>query len=366
MDVTAAVYVNGKFCAQRTTGVQRYARCALEAIDARLSTQAVAARWTLLLPAGAKVPSLRAIAIRHVPWRGPGALHGWEQLALPRAARGGLLLNLTGSAPAWRAAAQVCVLHDAAPFDQPQAYTAAFAAWYRWLFGRLARRPGTRLLTVSAFSQQRLAAALSVPQARFIVALGGAGHLDGVVADGAPLAAHGLDRLPFVLAVGSRNATKNLPRLAEAWPLVGRADVKLVLVGGANARVFGGSAAAPQLPGVLDLGPLDDAALKALYQRASAFVFPSLYEGFGLPPLEAMACGCPVAASSIAPVQAICGDAALYFDALSPRSIADVLRRLLDNAALRADLRDRGRRRAALFTWDATARALLDAVGAAT
>ena len=362
--MAGAVYVNGKFCAQRTTGVQRYARCALQALDARLAARSAASRWTLLLPAGATAPALRAIAIRHVPWRGPGALHGWEQLALPRAARGGLLLNLTGSAPAWGAPTQLCVLHDAAPFDQPQAYTAAYAIWYRWLFGRLARRPTTRLVTVSAFSQERLAAALSVPPERFTVAPGGAGHFDGMLADAAALAAHGLDRQPFVLAVGSRHATKNLARLAEAWPLVGRADVKLALVGGANARVFGGPAAAPVAPGVVDVGPLDDAGLKALYQRASAFVFPSLYEGFGLPPLEAMACGCPVAASSIAAVRAVCGDAALYFDALSPRSIADVLRRLLDDAALRAELRERGRRRAALFTWDATAQALLEAVEA--
>jgi glycosyltransferase involved in cell wall biosynthesis len=359
------VYVNGKFCAQRTTGVQRYARCALEAIDARLAAHFDARRWTLLLPPGAAAPALRAVRVQTVPWQGPGGLHGWEQWALPRAARGGLLVNLAGSAPAWGAAAQLCVLHDAAPFDQPQAYTTAFATWYRWLFGQLARRPSTRLVTVSASSQERLAAVLSVPRQRFTVAPGGAQHLESVVADAAPLTALGLRRQPFVLAVGSRNPTKNLPSLVQAWQIVGRADVKLALVGGANARVFGGRAAAPEVPGVVDAGPVDDAGLKALYERACAFVFPSLYEGFGLPPLEAMACGCPVAASAIPAVRAVCGDAALYFDALSPASIADTLRRLLDDAALRQDLRERGRRRAALFTWDATAQALLGAVGAA-
>jgi glycosyltransferase involved in cell wall biosynthesis len=308
---------------------------------------------------------LRSVLVRSVPWRGPGGLHGWEQWALPRAARDGVLLNLAGSAPAFGAAVQVCVMHDAAPFDQPQAYTAAFATWYRWLFGHLARRPATRLVTVSVFSQQRLAAALSVPRERFADAPGGAQHFDSVPADAAPRVALGLDRQPFVLAVASRNATKNLARLARAWPLVGRGDVKLALVGGVNARVFGGEVAASIAPGWVDVGPLDDAGLKALYERASAFVFPSLYEGFGLPPLEAMACGCPVAASDIPAVRAVAGDASLYFDPLAPASIADALRRLLGDAALREDLRARGRRRAALFTWDATAQALLDVVGSA-
>jgi glycosyltransferase involved in cell wall biosynthesis len=354
-----AVYVNGKFCAQRTTGVQRYARCALEAIDARLAARPDARRWTLLLPPDAVAPALRAVHVQGLPWNGPGGLHGWEQWALPRAARGGLLLNLAGSAPAWGAAAQLCVMHDAAPFDQPQAYTTAFATWYRWLFRHLATRPATRLVTVSDFSRERLAAALKVPSQRFAVAPGGAQHFDAVPADTAVLGAHGLQGQRFVLAVASRNPTKNLARLAQAWPRVGRADVQLALVGGANVRVFGGDAATPTAAGWVDVGPLDDAGLKALYEHASAFVFPSLYEGFGLPPLEAMACGCPVAVSDIPALRAVAGDAALLFDPLSPPSIADALRRLLDDAALRDDLRERGRRRAALFTWDATAQALL-------
>jgi glycosyltransferase involved in cell wall biosynthesis len=359
-----AVYVNGKFCAQRTTGVQRYARCALEAIDARLAVHQDGRRWTLLLPPGAAAPALRAVRVQCVPWNGPGGLHGWEQAALPRAARSGLLLNLAGSAPAW-GAASLCVMHDAAPFDQPQAYTRVFATWYRWLFRHLARRPATRLLTVSDFSRERLAAALSVPSQRFTVAPGGAQHLDAVTADASALRSHGLDGQRFVLAVASRNPTKNLARLAQAWPLVGRTDAKLALVGGANVRVFGGDAAAPTAAGWVDVGPLDDAGLKALYEHASAFVFPSSYEGFGLPPLEAMACGCPVAVSDIPALRAVAGDAALLFDPLSPSSIADALRRLLDDAALRDDLRERGRRRAALFTWDATAQALLEAAKAA-
>ena len=107
------IFVNGKFCAQRVTGVQRYAGCLLQALDRRLLADraGVPARtrtegktapaWTLLIPPGASPPPLRAIAVRTVPWAGPGGLNGWEQIALPRAARAGRLLNLSGSAPAY-------------------------------------------------------------------------------------------------------------------------------------------------------------------------------------------------------------------------------------------------------------------------
>ncbi|HEY6511138.1 MAG TPA: glycosyltransferase family 1 protein [Burkholderiaceae bacterium] len=349
------------------TGVQRYASSLLHALDARLAARlaagAAAAPWTLLLPAQAPAPALRAIAVRRVPWRGPGGLHGWEQAALPRAARGGRLINLAGSAPAFGVPSQVCVMHDAAPFDQPQAYTRVFRHWYRWLFRHLARRPTTALVTVSAFSRERLVAALGVPRERFTIVAGAGEHLDGGAADTALLAAQGLDRQPFVLAVGSRNPTKNLARLLQAWRLLGRADLRLVLVGGVNPQVFhsGGGA---EVPGVIDLGTVDDATLKALYQRALALVFPSLYEGFGLPLLEAMHNGCPVVASNAAAVREVCGDAAVYCDALQPQGIADALREVIEQPARRDELRERGRSRAGQFGWDTSAQSLLQLVEA--
>jgi glycosyltransferase involved in cell wall biosynthesis len=359
------LFVNGKFCAQQTTGVQRYAGGLLVALDAYLASAPGATRFTLLVPDGASTPPLRAVAVRRVPWRGPGGLHAWEQVALPRAARSGRLLNLAGSAPAWGVRRQLCVMHDAAPFDQRRAHTRVFGHWYRWLFRHLALRPDTSLVTVSEFSRACLASALQVPAGRFTVVPGAAGHLDDVVADPAVLESAGLGRQSFVLAVGSRNPSKNLATLVDAWRLLDRADLRLVLVGGGNSRVFCDAPPVPAGAGVTDLGPVGDASLKALYGNALALVFPSVYEGFGLPPLEAMTCGCPVAASTAEAVREVCGDAALYFDPSAPQAIADALRRLADNAALRDDLRERGRRRAARFSWDDSARAMLNVLAAA-
>ncbi|MDQ6680773.1 MAG: glycosyltransferase, partial [Pseudomonadota bacterium] len=112
--------------------------------------------------------------------------------------------------------------------------------------------------------------------------------------------------------------------------------------------------------GVVRTGRIDDARLKALFVHARAFVFPSLYEGFGIPPLEAMACGCAVIASDAASIPEICGDAAGYFDPTSIASIRDALLRILRDDAWHAALREAGRARAEIFTWDASAAQLLE------
>jgi len=344
------IYVNGKFAAQRTTGVQRVAARVLIALD----TLVPPGRWTLLCPPQAVPPVLHRIAVRTV---GPAGLplHLWEQAVLPWAARRGWLLSLAGAAPAL-ARRQVAVLHDAAVFDHPEAYTRAFVAWYRWLFRRLARR-ASGLLTVSAFSRERLAVALGVPPARFGVLRLGADHLAAVAADDSVIDRFGLRDHPFLLAVGSANPTKNLPALVAAFSQLAAGPLKLVIVGGNNGQVFAASAR-PDPPGVVRTGPLDDAALVALYGQAQALVFPSVYEGFGLPPLEAMACGCPVVVARAASLPEVCGDAALYVDPHDAAALAASLQQLLADEGLRQRLRLAGRVRAAGYRWDDTAACL--------
>lgn len=367
------ICINGKFAAQPTTGVQRYAACIVQALDRALALQPQPARFELLVPAGARVPALQCIGVRELaaPAWAPARLrlHAWEQSTLPAAARGALLLSLSGSAPA-RAGAQVATLHDAALWDHPQAYTRAFGLWYRALFRRLVRLPGRRLVP-SAFSQARLAAVLGVPQARFDVLPGGSDALQAVQADASALQRHGLQARRYLLAVASRNPTKNLAGLQRAWAALSvaqRAGCRLVLVGGQAPAVFAAApgphpAAADRLDpaeaDVLHLGRVDDAALKALMSQALALVCPSLYEGYGLPPLEAMACGCPVAAARAAALPEVLGEAALYFDPQRPQDIAVALARLIDDAPLRARLQAAGYRQAAGRTWDGAAARLL-------
>ena len=363
--MTATCYINGKFTAQPTTGVQRVAARMVQALDARAAGAAgLPGRWVLLCPPGGQPPNLRHIESRVVGQR-KGSLHLWEQVRLPLAARDGWLLNLAGSAP-FAARRQVCLIHDAAVFDHPEAYSPAFVRWYRLLFRHLARR-GDTLLTVSAFSQARLAAALGVAAARLAVVPNGADHLQDVAPDDAVLQQFGLQGQRYFLAVASANPTKNLALLVSAFgalPTCGAsaAAVKLVIVGGSNARVFAAGTAPADPVGVLRTGPLGDAALKALYGHAQALVFPSAYEGFGLPPLEAMACGCAVVAANAAAIPEVCGDAALYIDPHDPPALTAVMQRLLDDPALLARLRQQGPAHAARYAWASSAEQLLSAM----
>ncbi|MDQ6629095.1 MAG: glycosyltransferase family 4 protein [Pseudomonadota bacterium] len=357
--MSGTVYINGKFTAQPTTGVQRVARCLVEALDGLLAAPAgrTSTRWVLLCPPGAQLPELRQIEVREVGGARAG-LHVWEQLVLPRAAREGLLLNLSGSAPAW-AGPQVCTLHDAAVFDRPDAYSLVFRTWYRWLFRRLAHS-AVAIHTVSQFSRLRLAERLGLGSDRIVVIPNGGDHLRRTVADPSFLAEAGLTGRRFILAVGSESANKNFATLIDAFGRVADRALALVIAGGSRGAVFAaaGGAGPASDPRVVRLGPVGDAQLRALYGAAVALVFASSYEGFGLPPLEAMSCGCPVVASSAAAVPEVCADAALYVDPDSADDIARAISRVSSDATLRADLVLRGDVRIERFSWDAAAASL--------
>jgi len=162
----------------------------------------------------------------------------------------------------------------------------------------------------------------------------------------------------FILFVGTREPRKNLGRLVQAYaelPGPVQREFSLVLVG---PRGWGESdpARGKKLANrVMVLDYLDTQKLALAYNLASALAYPSLYEGFGLPPLEAMACGCPVVVSNVAALPEVCGDAAVYVDPNDIQSIAAGMQRVLSDETLRSDLIERGLRRAKNFTWEKTA-----------
>lgn len=347
--------VNGKYLAQPLTGVQRAAGELLGALDASLQQRP--AHWTVqvAVPRGVVAPAWRQLQARPLGPQGL-PLHLWEQVLLAQQARRAtLLLNLSGSAPWGAAARSVSLLHDAAVFDHPEAYRPAFVAWYRALFRRQARL-ARGLLTPSAFSRQRLALALKLdPQQLQRLPLG-ADHLDALPADPGWQARLGRDAnapWPYLLAVASRNPTKNLPRLLQAFQQVApaRPQLRLLLVGGERGQVFEAERLAPH-PRVLATGRVSDAELKSLYQQAQALACPSLVEGFGLPPLEALQAGCPVLAARAGSLPEVLGEAAAcWVDPLSVDAIAAGLARLLDEPAYAQSLREQGRARAAQLRW---------------
>ena len=351
------VYINGRFLSQRTTGVQRYATEIVRALDGLLCEgSASAGSFVLLSPRGVLQPDwLGKIECRTV-----GVLQGqaWEQLELPRYTRDGICLNLGNTAPLIGRPG-IVVIHDAGVFAAPHTYSRTFEVWYRFLHPRLARR-SLHLVTVSNFSRVELGHHLGVDLDTISIIPNGGEHILLPSPDTRVLHQLRLSRR-YILAVGSESPHKNLGGVLSAVEQLARDDVDLVLAGGTNPRIFrpsrhqGGSAR--------HAGYVTDAELRALYENAACFVYPSLYEGFGLPPLEAMTCGCPVVASRAASLPEVCGEAALYCDPADPHDIASRIQTVLEDARCSAELRRRGTERAAKFTWKNAARSLLALVG---
>lgn len=349
------ITLNGRFLTQGLTGVQRYAREITAALDA-LAARGEAPPITLVAPPD-------AVGLADFPHLSPrilGARGGqaWEQWDLPRAAQG-LLLNLGNTGPLLAGLRQVgrrqaVVIHDAGVFDTPESYGWKFRLWYRVMQRGLAAR-GARILSVSEFSAGRIAAALGIPREGIGVTLEGGEHILRAPADTSILARHGLEAGRYALVIGTGAAHKNLSIVRRAMAAQG---LVLAVAGAKDASVFrAGDADAGGA--VRALGRVTDTELRALYEGALTLLFPSRYEGFGLPPLEAMWCGCPVIAARAGAVPEVCGEAALWFDPDAPEALGAAIASLATDAGQRHALIAAGRARAAGFSWEAAARRLL-------
>ena len=352
------VFINARFLTQSITGVQRYAVELIKALDRLIDSGEVDSSrysFTLLSPRDRKSD----LGLVHIPLKQVGCLRGhlWEQFELPLYTRGRDLLSLCNAAPLFKRN-QVVTIHDAAVFAVPGTYPIAFRAWYQVLLQRLCRT-SAGIITDSAFSKSELIKYCRPDPTRVHVIYLGKEHVFSADSDESILEKHGLGTRPFVLAVSSMTFNKNFRSIVRAIELLGRDCFDTAIVGGVNPRVFTQSNL-PLSDTVKHLGYVTDGELRALYEHAACFIFPSFYEGFGLPPLEAMACGCPVITSNAASLPEVCGDAALYCDPYSPEDIAAKIALLMSDEALRDSLHKKGLARARQFTWEQTARQTLE------
>ena len=340
------IVINARFLTQEVRGVQRFA----EQISLELSTL----RDDLVFVAPHDIrlhKSAERLGVRRI---GRHRGHLWEQVDLPLwlAKQGSPpLISLCNTAPlAYRN--QIASHHDITYVRHPDSYSRAFRAAYRSLTPFLLNRIKA-LITVSEFSRSEIARFYGYP-ARHICVVPNA-----VDTRFQPFCAEQCPRgsAPYLLAVSSPSAHKNFARMIAAFlKLEGLDEVELRIIGDSN-RVFSGSLHdAGGNRRIRILGRLTDEELVEAYQGATAFVFPSVYEGFGIPPLEAQACGCPVIAARAASIPEVLGDSVLYFDPLKVSDITACMQQVLKDETLRQDLRRRGKANVARYCWNASAR----------
>lgn len=257
------------------------------------------------------------------------------------------------------------MVHDLSFIHFPETFSRKSRLWYRLL--RFAKEIHTadKIFTPSVFTQEDLAKTLHVPRWRSIVVSEG---VDAKFYPASPAEVFEVRKkynLPekFLLSLATLEPRKNIANLIKAFQLFVRRhpneDLFLVIAGRKDETLFAKTSLA-QEKRVIFSGFIDEDRKVALYSAAFAFIFPSFFEGFGLPPLEAMACGTPVLSSSFSSLPEVVEEAGLLFNPLKPEDICAKIETLYFDPALRQKLREKGLARARLFTWEKVARKILD------
>jgi glycosyltransferase involved in cell wall biosynthesis len=343
------ILINSRFLTRPITGVERYAR---EMVKALHDVGAAQYDFILAVPQKLTFDSRADIELFQDHSDLPG--HFWEQIRLP------IIMNKTKADLLWSPCTsgpllvkkQVVTIHDASVFACPESFRRTYRTYYKVLL-RLLSGHVLRVITDSEFSKSELIAHNVCARRQISVVHCGI-NIQAFRNHDRKLQ---LDCDQYVLSIGSRDPRKNVSRLLKAWQLVPpelKGGMKLVIAGGSGPgfakEVLG------NLPNdITFLGYVPEDVLPSLYAGAAIFVYPSIYEGFGFPPLEAMACDTPAIVSNAASLSEVCGNAALYCDPFDVNDISEKVVHLLSDDSLQAQLRERGPERVKQFTWQKSA-----------
>lgn len=326
------IFVNSRVLSQPITGVQRYLISILQNFPDDLD----------VIQSSTKFFGIRG--------------HGWEQMILPLCIGKHLLWSPSNTGPLL-VKKQIVTIHDTVFLDHPEWLNPRFALWYRFIIPRLARR-SRAIITVSYFSKERIIEKCKIANNKIHVVYNGIDSRFSPASKENIVAAKNKLRIPgsrYILAVGSIEPRKNLRRLFEAWGNIAddiSEEIWLIVAGGKGAkRIYDDVKLRLMPPRLHFAGHVPDTLLPAVYSGAIATVYVSLYEGFGLPALEAMACGSPVLTSDRTALPEVVGNSALLINPYQVDAISEGLNRLIKDEDLRTELRILGLEKAKEFSW---------------
>lgn len=338
------LYVNAKFLTQNITGVQRFA------IEIAKGLKKIyGERIRFVAPHAIIHHDLAQELGTEVIGMNKG--HLWEQVDLPLylIANGSpLLLNLANTAPLLYKH-KIVTVYDLAFYRHPEWFSRSFATVYNFIIPRILNN-ARHVFTDSEFIRDEMHTVYGIAKEKIDVIYGAPADI---------FMPQNMAHEPFVLAVGSIDPRKNIQSLIKLFSQ--HPEHRLVIVGQKN-KVF----ASMQLEQVGDnitfTGYVSDEELVELYNRASVFVYPSLYEGFGIPPLEAQACGCPVVCSNVASLPEVFGDSVIYCNPYDINDIREKIDLILSNQNLQNELRAKGFENIKRFSWKESAKKIVEVI----
>lgn len=359
---STTIWVNSRFLTRKVTGVERVAHEILRSlathfldVKGHYEDQECHIAFKLVL----EQETSRVIPDYACGWEiehiGRFKGHAWEQIDLARFYPSDWVLSLCNTGPLLRQKHAI-FFHDAQVYAIPANFDWKFRWWYKALINT-AGRMSRVLLTNSVFSKNELSLHTGINHNKFAVNHLGCDHMLRLVPEKPSALLERLGGQPYVLAVSSASPNKNFDGVLKALALMGPSAPHCVIVGQQYSKVFKGVKLHDER--VIEMGYVSDEALAGLYKHAMCLVYPSFYEGFGLPPLEAMLLGCPVIASNRSSLPEVCGDAALYCDPSDPKTIATAISELVQHPELVERLRLKSQTHAKKFTWEKTAETTL-------
>lgn len=348
--------INGRFLTQKPTGVHRYA------FEICNHLHELGVDFYVAIPK--KINKDYKINFKTVEC-GSLNTHLWEQIDLPRFLNKNgspLLLSLSGSGPLVYSN-QIITIHDVSHERHPEWFSRSYVKFYHFMLPRIGNKAHA-ILTVSQFSKQEIIETLCIPENKIHVVYGDVPIHDKFYEE----KLHKENRKKenasenYILSVSSMDPRKNFQRLVEAFNKIEDKSIKLYIVG-MSFKAFN-TPDLKKLSGknVILTGYVDDEKLQDLYKNALFSVYPSLYEGFGMPPLESMTYGCPVINSDIPALREIGEDAALYVNPLDVDALTITMNKLVDNEILRDSLKQKGFRQIKQYSWDKSAKQILDII----